>query len=128
MDYKKLELRRREAVDTGMACTLICLIVGLMTLERAWFMAATAFLIVNMTAPMIFRPVAKVWFSFSHILGSIMSKALLGLIFFGIITPLALLRRGLGHDLMQFRSWKKTGSVFVTRNHLYTAKEIEQPF
>jgi multisubunit Na+/H+ antiporter MnhG subunit len=119
---------RQKAVDTGMASTLICLILGMLTRNHVWFGLATAILVVNMTAPTLFRPAAKVWFAFSHMLGSVMSKILLSIIFFTILTPLALLRRILGHDLMQLRSWKKSGSVFVVREHVYTAKEIEQPF
>lgn len=128
MNDVKQDSRRREAVDTGMACTLICLLVGFATHGQMWFVAAAVLLVVAMTAPMLFRPAAKLWFAFSRILGSVMSKVVLSVIFFGLVTPLALLRRVLGHDPMQLRGWKKAGSAFVTRDHAYTAKEIEQPF
>ncbi|GAB7022195.1 SxtJ family membrane protein [Salidesulfovibrio brasiliensis] len=120
---------RRQAVDTGMAMTLICLIAGLVTHERNWFIAALVLLVVNMTAPMLYRLPARAWFGFSHLLGTVMSKVILSVIFFGVVTPLALLRRVLGHDPMALRQWKKGDeSVFVKRDHHFTAKEIENPF
>lgn len=120
---------RRQAVDTGMALTLVCLIIGFVTEVEAWFVAATALLVLTMAAPGLFRLPARGWFAFSHLLGTIMSKVILSLIFFGLVTPLALLRRVLGHDPMALRKWKKgNDSVFVVREHRFTAKEIQNPF
>jgi len=125
---KNNSLGRREFVDTGMALTLICLLLGLGLREHGWLVAAIVLLVVNMTAPTLYKLPAKVWFAFSHLLGTVMSKVILSVVFFGLVTPLALVRRLSGHDLMNLRGWKKQGSVFVTRNHTYTAKELEHPF
>lgn len=120
---------RRQAVDTGMALTLICLIAGLLTHDRNWFVGAVALLVLTMAAPMLFRLPAKAWFGFSHLLGTVMSKVILSVIFFGLVTPLALLRRVFGHDPMALRQWKAgRESVFVERDHQFSAREIENPF
>jgi len=120
---------RGQAIDTGMALTLICLIGGLLTGRDAWFWAATGALLVNMTVPGLYRFPARLWFGFSALLGTVMSKIILAVIFFGLVTPLALLRRMLGHDPMRLGQWKTgNGSVFVTRDHRYTAKDIQHPF
>lgn len=119
----------KECGDTGMAMVLICLLAGLFTGSQGWFIGATVLLVINMTWPRIYSLAAGIWLGFSHLLGTIMSKVILTLVFFVMVTPLALLRRVLGHDPMRLKQWKGgTDSVFETRDHTYSPKEIEQPF
>ena len=119
----------KECTDTGMALVLICLLAALFTGTRTWLTAAVALLLVNMVVPRVYFLPAKVWLGFSGLLGTVVSKILLTVIFFLVQTPIALLRRAAGHDPMQLKQWKKgDGSVFQTRNHLYHPEEIERPY
>lgn len=137
MASKKYELTKffpisispKEHSDTGMAMVLICLLAGWFSGTRDWYLGAIILLVINMTWPAIYTLPAKIWLGFSHLLGTVMSKIILTLVFFIVLTPLALLRRALGHDPMALKKWKKgNGSVFETRDHTYTPKEIELPF
>ena len=119
----------KECSDTGMAMVLICLLAGWFTGIRSWFLAAIVLLVLNMIWPTLYYFVAKVWLGLSHLLGAVMSRVILTLIFFLVVTPLALLRRALGHDPMRRKQWKSgTGSVLESRDHTYEPEEIEQPF
>ncbi len=122
-------ITKEQAKDTGMAMVLICLIVGLFGLWQYAFAAATALLVVTMTWPPAFTPVAKVWLGFSHLLGTVMSKVLLSLVFVAVVVPVAMLRRAMGKDSLALRRWKKdTGTAFAVRDHTYTPRDIEMPF
>lgn len=122
-------ISRTQCRDTGMAMTLICLIVAIITRNPVWTYAATAVLVVNMTVPVVFRPVGYLWFGLSGLLGAVVSKILLTVLFFALVTPVGLLRRMLGKDTLRLRQWKDGGgSVFVSRDHAYTAQDVEQPF
>lgn len=119
----------KECSDTGMAMVLIALLLYLFFPVKALLLCAIALLIVNMTMPALFKLFAIAWLGFSHLLGTVMSKIILTGIFFGIVTPLALLRRTLGHDPMQLKRWKgDSNTVFVKRDHTYTPNEIERPY
>lgn len=108
---------------------LICLLVGLFLDIRDGFVAATVLLVINMTWPKAYYLVAKLWLGFSHLLGTVMSKVILSIIFFVVLTPLAILRRIFGHDPMQLKQWKKDkSSVFDARDHTFTPEEIERPY
>ena len=123
------KVSEKECSDTGMAMVLICLLAGWFSGIRDWFLGAIIVLVINMIWPILYIWVAKAWLGFSHLLGTVMSKIILSLIFFIVVTPIALLRRALGHDPMALKKWKKgTESVFETRNHTYKPQEIEQPF
>ena len=124
-----LSASRDQARDTGMALTLVALIVFFVTREIRYVTIATAILLLDMIRPSFFKPLAKVWFGLSHVLGTVMSKVILTLTFFVVLTPMGLLRSLLGKDPMRVRQFKQgTDSVFRVRDHTFTAADVEQPF
>jgi hypothetical protein len=124
-----LTATREQAKDTGMALVLICLIVFLITHEKRYVTIGLGLLLLDMIAPALFKPAAKLWFGLSHVLGTVMSKVILSLIFFLVLTPMGLFRAMLGKDSMRVRQFKKgDGSVFRVRDHTFVAADIEQPY
>jgi len=86
-------------------------------------------LIVDMTFPQLYRPVAVLWLGLSHLLGTVVSKILLTLVFFGVVTPIGLARKLLGIDSLKLKDFKSgKNSVMVIRNHIFTGKDIEKPY
>jgi len=86
-------------------------------------------LIVDMTVPRLYRPVAVLWLGLSHLLGTVVSKILLTLVFFGVVTPIGLARKLLGFDSLRLRDFKSDEtSVMIVRNHIFTGKDIEKPY
>jgi len=120
---------RQRAVDTGMALTLLCMIVGLIQARTGWFAAASVLLVITMTSPAVFGPAAKLWFGLSGLLGAVMSRVLLSVVYFAVLTPVGLLRRVLGKDSLNLSAFKMgSGSVFVTRGAPFTAADLKAPF
>jgi len=118
-----------QARDTGMALVLVCLLIAWLGDKKPFLAAGVLLLVLNMTWPAAYKPAAKLWFGLSHLLGTVMSKLLLGAVFFLVLTPMGLLRRLLGKDPMQARRWKKdAASVFRVREHQFTSKDIETPY
>lgn len=124
-----LSATREQAKDTGMALVLISLIVFFVTREIRYVTIATGILLLDMISPALFKPAAKLWFGLSHMLGTVMSKVLLSLIFYLVLSPMGILRSLAGKDPMRARQFKKSeGSVFRVRDHAFVAADIEQPF
>jgi hypothetical protein len=72
---------------------------------------------------------AKVWFGLSNLLGSIVSRVLLTVVFFAVITPMGLAKRIFGSEPLQLRKWKHgDASVFTERGQAYTPEDIENPY
>jgi hypothetical protein len=121
--------RSARSRDTGLALVLLLLIAHLTTKRDAFATAAMAVLVIAMTAPRVFRPAAVVWFGLSHVLGTVMSKVLLGAVFYLIVTPVGLVRRWLGHDSLRLRAFKAgDASVMHTRQHVFTPGDLEKPY
>jgi len=122
-------ITKDQSKDTGMAMVLLLLLAsGLFKRELLVTMAIIA-LVIDMTAPQLYRPVAFVWLGLSHLLGTIVSKVLLTLVFFGVVTPIGLARRLLGIDSLKLGEFKSgEDSVMVIRNHTFAGQDIEKPY
>ncbi|MEN6621125.1 MAG: SxtJ family membrane protein [Smithella sp.] len=118
-----------QAKDTGMAIVLICLLISISYGKERLVLVAILFLLVNMIKPVLYRPVAKIWLGLSHILGTIMSKIILTIIFFLLVVPVGLFRRLMGKDALKLKEWRKeSNSVFKIRDYKFTFKDIENPY
>jgi len=125
----KSGITKKQSTDSGMALVLLSLIVYLVWKVDAALYCGGIFLVVNMTVPTVFKPFAWLWFGFSTLLGTVMSKILLSIVFITIVTPIGLLRRLLGKDSLQLKNFKKSkDSVFITRNHKYSETDIAKPY
>jgi len=124
-----LSATKAQARDTGMALVLICLLVAWFGHRRDFVGYAILLLLLDMVWPSAYKPAAKLWFGLSHVLGTVMSKILLSVVFFVVLTPVGLLRRAFGKDSMRVRGFRKdTSSVFRVRDHRFTSKDIETPY
>ena len=113
-----------------MALTLICLIIVYLFEIDLFLLLAMVCLIVTMTCPIILKPFAFVWFNLSHHMGTVISKALLTAIFLGLVIPIGIVLKLIGKDSMLTRKWKdgSGASVMIERNHIYTSKDLKNPF
>ena len=118
-----------QSRDTGMALVLLMLLLQV-TLDRDGFLVAALVLqVLTMTVPGLFRPAAVVWFGLSHALGAVMSRVLLAVVFFGIVTPVGWLRRLTGRDTMRLRAFGQgEDSVLTARDHTFSAGDLEKPY
>jgi hypothetical protein len=118
-----------QAKDTGMAMVLICLLLGHFYKMPKLFPVSIVLLLLTMAVPKIFKPLAGLWFGLSHVMGQVVSKILLTVAFFLIVTPIALIRRWTGADSLQLKKWKKgTESVFVERQGAIQDKDLLNPY
>lgn len=118
-----------QARDTGMAMVLLCLLLGLLTDTEWLFTLAVPVLVLTMTVPRLYQPVAVVWLGLSHLIGTVVSRVLLTGVFFVVVFPVGLIRRMLGKDSLQLREFGKgKGSVMRARDHVYAPADIDKPY
>ncbi len=118
-----------QAKDTGMAMVLLCLLLGHFWKIPKLFPVSIVLLLLTMAWPKAFKPLAGLWFGLSHLLGQVVSKIVLGLAFFLIVTPIGLIRRWAGADSLQLKKWKKgTESVFRKRQGVIRDQDLLNPY
>ena len=123
------EISSKKASDTGMAMVLVSLLVYNFFAIPMAIHISIALLLLNMIVPQIFRPVAFFWLGLSTILGTVVSKVLLSIIFLFLLTPLGLLKRIVGSEPLQLKRWKRDdSSAFRKRDITFCAEDIAHPF
>lgn len=90
----------------------------------AWAIYALSFIpfIITLFSPERLLPANKLWFRFGIFLGEIISPIVLGIMFFVLITPIALITRFFGRDELKLRK-RSTGSYWVNRIPAGPAKD-----
>jgi hypothetical protein len=122
-------ITKDQCKDTGMAMVLLLLIFALTLKHQILLLAAIVVLVANMIYPAIYRPMARVWFGLSHLPGNIISRILLSIVFFVVVTPVGIIRRLLGCDSLMLKEFKASDvSVMLVRNHTFSGKDIEKPY
>jgi len=67
------------------------------------------------------------WMKLARALGWINSRILLGVVFYALLTPIALIARLLGKTSIRKKADAAT-SQFTIRNHLYNQNDLEHPW
>ena len=129
MKLIKMKISDEQCKDSGLALVLIALILSMVFSPHYLLPIGIGLLVVTMSVPTLFRPFARIWFGFSHALGTLVSRILLTLLFYGLVTPVGFIRRVLGKDSMQLKKWKRGKvSVFHDRDHLFTRQDLDNPY
>ena len=122
-------ISKDQMKDTGMAMVLILLLTGFFFDKNILFKIALISLLINMIVPKFYYPFAIIWLGFSRILGTVVSKILLSIVFFLIVTPIGVIRRVLGYDSLKLKEFKLgSDSVMTIRNKTFAGKDIEKPY
>ncbi len=97
-------------------------LVGLWPLVRhgppRWWSLGLAALLVLVTAlvPALLGPPSRLWHRFGLLLHRVVSPIVLALMFFLVLTPMGLLMRVFGRDMMRQRSAAARDSYWIERN------------
>ncbi|MGC2768591.1 MAG: hypothetical protein WB607_24015 [Candidatus Acidiferrum sp.] len=122
-------ISKDDSRDTGMAMVLLFLLLAISPKRHAFLFVAIALHLLNMIVPVIYRPIAVIWLGLSDLMGAVMSKVLLSMVFFLVVTPIGLLRRCFAKDALKLRSFKAgKDSVMLGRNHTFAARDLERPY
>ncbi len=83
---------------------------------RLWSLGvAAAFALIALALPSVLGPLNKIWTRFGLLLHKVTSPIVLGIMFFLVVTPTALLMRALGKDVLKLRRDAGAPTYWVDR-------------
>ena len=97
----------------GIVFFIVFLIISLYPLLhgeniRVWsLIISIIFLVLGLLNSKLLNPLNKIWFKFGLLLGKIISPIVMGIIFFLVVTPIALFMRLIKKDLLNLKFNKK---------------------
>ena len=83
---------------------------------RLWSLAiATIFFILGVINSRLLSPLNKIWFKFGLLLGKFISPLVMGLIFFLVVTPIALFMKLLKKDVLNLK-FNKENTYWIVKS------------
>ena len=117
MDDVKISSNR----SFGIVFFVVFLLIALYPLTnegeiRIWsVIISLIFLILGLLNSKILAPLNKLWFKFGIFLGKMISPLIMGIIFFLVVTPIGLIMRLLGKDVLNLK-YNDKQSYWIERN------------
>ena len=108
----------------GLVFFIVFLIVSIWPLTydepvRIWSaIISSIFLILGLMNSKLLSPLNKLWFKFGMILGAIVSPVVMGVVFFLVVTPIGLIMRIIGKDVLNKKFDKKKITYWIKRDTL----------
>ena len=115
---KKVNLPSNK--NFGIVFFIVFLLVALYPLInnqeiRTWsLLVSIIFLFLGLRNSAILTPLNKLWFIFGIFLGKIISPLIMGIIFFFVVTPIGLLMRLFGKDILNLK-YNKNNTYWIEK-------------
>ena len=106
----------------GLVFFVFFLIIGLWPLLgtneiRYWsIFFSIIFFLLGITNSKLLNPLNKIWFNFGILLGKMISPLVMGIIFFLVVTPIGVIMRVFGKDILSLKYNKKNKSYWIEKN------------
>ena len=130
VELNSIKSSRKDLKNFGFAIGFILLIIGLFLFVRGrdlfvyFFSIGSILIILGGITPFILKPIYKIWMIFAVIIGWVMTRIILSVLFFSIITIIGLFTRLIGKDFLNLKS-KSNESYWNIRNK---ERELNQDY
>ncbi len=97
-------------------------------LFKDFLIIAAFFIILGAIVPLLLKPIYLIWMTFAAIIGWVMTRVILSVVFYFIITPIGILTRILGKDFLALKK-VKSDSYWNSRDSDYeTNQDYEKQY
>jgi predicted ferric reductase len=134
-EFKNIKESKKDLRKFGLTIGIVLLVIAALlfyfgrTNYYIWGILAAVFILAGLLAPTLLKPFNKIWMGLSIILGFITSRIILTILFYLIITPIALIFRLTGKDPLDLKFSKKSGSYWIKRENTSLSKiDFERQF
>jgi hypothetical protein len=79
--------------------------------------------LIGVISPFLSAKISWVWLKFAELIGGVMSKIILSVVYFVFLVPIALLYRLTKKNPLFLK--RQEGSYYISRNKQYSPKDIE---
>ena len=108
-ELNSIKSSRKDLKNFGLIIGFILLIIGVFLFFREkdsfiyFFSIGSILIILGGITPVILKPIYKIWMIFAVIIGWIMTRVILSVLFFSIITTIGIFTRLIGKDFLNLK-------------------------
>jgi hypothetical protein len=130
LNFAKNSLKK-FALLMGAAFLVFALIVFLKHKASYYILGivSAVFFVFALTKPELLKPIYIVWMRLAFVLGWINTRLLLAIVFYLVITPVGLLLRLFGKDILDKKIVKNNESYWITKERsIFNSQDYEKQF
>ena len=118
--------REKELETILTLCVALVVLFFVTKKQHAYYLSLSVLLgLIGMFSKFLTAKISWAWLKVGEMMGAVMSKVILSLVFFLFLFPIALLSRLFSKsNSLQLKKTSST-SYYFTRNHKYEAKDLE---
>lgn len=114
---------KAKALETLLVLVGALIVVFWISPKKIYLLVALIFILIGVLSPFLAAKISWGWLKFAELIGSVMSKILLSVVYFIFLVPIALVYRLTQKNPLFLK--RKEGSYYIDRNKKYSPKDIE---
>lgn len=120
-EIRKIKSGRKELRKFGITFGIILGLLGGLFLWRDkgyysyFFILSVAFGLLGLIVPVVLKPVYIGWMTLAVLLGWFMTRVILIVLFYVVVTPIGLLARSFGKDFLRLKFDRNTDSYWIPK-------------
>ena len=120
-EIKNIKITKKKLREFGL---LLGVFLGLFASASLWrgkdfyfylFIASFAFLLSGLFLPVILKPIYKIWMTIALVIGFVVTRIVLGLLFYCIITPIGFFLKLAGQDILELKINEQRESYWIAK-------------
>jgi hypothetical protein len=127
-EIKSIKSGKRELRQFGITIGIVLGLLGLLFLwrEKEWFsyllIVSIVFLSIGLVLPLLLKPVHKIWMVLALLIGWLVTRVIIIVLFYLVVTPIGLLARLFGKDFLDTKIDRDVNSYWIPRKTIKVDK------
>lgn len=118
-----IENKKEKSLETLLVLVGALIVIFWVSSKKIYLLVALLLIFIGIISPFLSAKISGAWLKLAELIGSVMSKIILSLVFFIILVPIALLYRLTKKNPLFLK--RQEGSYYIIRNKQYSPKDIE---
>ena len=120
-EIKNIKSGKKELKEFGITFAIVFGLFGVLFWWRHkpyfyyLFFVSVFFMFFGLFLPIALKPIQKIWMAVALVMGSIMTKVILFILFYLVITPIGIICRLLGNGILDLKLDKTKKSYWIKR-------------
>jgi len=134
-EIKNIKSGKRELRKFGITVGIVLGLLGGLFLWRGrdtysyFLILSAAFLLLGLVVPILLKPIHKVWMTLAVLLGWLMTRVILSVLFYLVVTPIGLLARLFRKDFLELKFNGNGDSYWIPKGKVkFERSDYERQF
>jgi hypothetical protein len=128
-EIRNIKSGKRELKQFGITIGTVLVLLGIWFVWRGkegsyyLLISAVVFFALGFTLPLLLKPVQKLWMSLAILMGWLVTRVIITILFYLVVTPIGILAKLCGKEFLDTKLDKSVDSYWIQRRHTSSDKQ-----